>query len=42
VKDAHTNRRRATPPGAHRIRHLAELPALIEQINTSATQLMST
>lgn len=34
LKDAHTNRGRPAPAGAHRIRHLSELPALIERINS--------
>jgi len=33
LKDAYTNAGRKTPPGAYRIRRLAELPALIERIN---------
>ena len=42
LKDAYTNRGKATPAGAHRIENLAELPALIERINSSATQPAST
>lgn len=42
LKDAYTNQGKATPPGAHRIRNLAELPTLIERVNTSATQFTST
>ena len=33
LKAAHTNTNRATPPGAHRIERLSELPALVESIN---------
>jgi HAD superfamily hydrolase (TIGR01549 family) len=33
LKEAHTNAGRRTPPGAHRIRRLAELPALVERLN---------
>jgi FMN phosphatase YigB (HAD superfamily) len=36
LKDAHTNTGKRTPPGAHRIRRLAELPGLVEQINAGA------
>jgi HAD superfamily hydrolase (TIGR01549 family) len=39
LKDAYTNRGKATPPEAHRIRHLSELPALIERINSHVTQV---
>ncbi|MDI6448962.1 HAD family hydrolase [Anaerobaca lacustris] len=42
LKDAYTNRGKATPAGAHRIENVAELPALIERINSSATQPAST
>ena len=42
LKDAYTNRGKATPPGAYRIENVAELPALIERINSSATQPAST
>jgi HAD superfamily hydrolase (TIGR01549 family) len=34
LKDAYTNAGKPTPPGAHRIRRLAELPALIQTLNT--------
>jgi HAD superfamily hydrolase (TIGR01549 family) len=34
LKDAHTNRGKPTPAGAHRIQLLSELPALIERINS--------
>jgi HAD superfamily hydrolase (TIGR01549 family) len=33
LKDAHTNAGKPTPPGAHRIHRLAELPGLVEKIN---------
>jgi FMN phosphatase YigB (HAD superfamily) len=33
LKDAHTNAGKKTPPGAYRIRLLAELPGLIEKLN---------
>jgi HAD superfamily hydrolase (TIGR01549 family) len=33
LKEAHTNARKKTPHGAHRIRRLSELPELIEKIN---------
>jgi HAD superfamily hydrolase (TIGR01549 family) len=33
LKDAYTNRGRENPPGAWRIQRIAELPALIEQVN---------
>lgn len=33
LKKAYTNAGRATPAGAHRVRLLSELPALIEQLN---------
>jgi HAD superfamily hydrolase (TIGR01549 family) len=36
LKEAHTNAGKRTPPGAHRIRRLAELPGLVEQINAGA------
>ncbi len=36
LKEAHTNAGKATPPGAHRIRLVSELPALIEGINRPA------
>ncbi len=39
LKDAYTNRGKATPAGAHRIENVAELPALIERINSYATQV---
>ncbi len=39
MKDARTNRGKPTPAAAHRIRLLSELPALIERINSSSTQL---
>lgn len=42
LKDAYTNQGKAIPPGAHRIRHLAELPTLIERINSSPARLNST
>jgi putative hydrolase of the HAD superfamily len=35
LKEAHTNAGKATPPRAHRIRLLSELPALIESINAA-------
>jgi HAD superfamily hydrolase (TIGR01549 family) len=38
LKDAYTNKGKKTPAGAMRIRRLAELPALIEQINASKAQ----
>jgi HAD superfamily hydrolase (TIGR01549 family) len=33
LKEAYTNAGKTTPPGAHRIRRLAELPALVQSIN---------
>jgi HAD superfamily hydrolase (TIGR01549 family) len=36
LKEAHTNTGKRTPPGAHRIRLLAELPALVERLNAAA------
>jgi HAD superfamily hydrolase (TIGR01549 family) len=42
LKEAYTNRGKKLPPAALRIGWLAELPALIEQINASATQTAST
>jgi putative hydrolase of the HAD superfamily len=33
LKEAYTNAGKRTPPGAHRIQRLAELPDLVEQIN---------
>lgn len=42
LKEAYTNRGKKLPPAALRIGRLAELPALIEQINASATQAAST
>jgi HAD superfamily hydrolase (TIGR01549 family) len=33
LKDAYTNAGKRTPPGAYRVRRLAELPALVRQIN---------
>jgi len=42
LKEAHTNRGKKLPPGAVKIRRLAELPVLIEQINASAAQTTST
>jgi hypothetical protein len=38
LKDAYTNQGKPTPAGAHRIRRLSELPALIECINSASTQ----
>ncbi len=35
LKEAHTNTGKRTPPGAHRISLLAELPALVERINAA-------
>jgi HAD superfamily hydrolase (TIGR01549 family) len=35
LKDAHTNAGKKTPPGAHRIHRLAELPVLIQTLNGS-------
>jgi len=42
LKEAYTNRGRKLPPAALKIRRLAELPALIEQINAVAAQTAST
>jgi HAD superfamily hydrolase (TIGR01549 family) len=42
LKEAYTNRGKRVPPAALRIGRLAELPALIEQINASAAQTAST
>ena len=42
LKEAYTNRGKKLPPAALKIRRLAELPALIEQINASAAQTAST
>jgi HAD superfamily hydrolase (TIGR01549 family) len=36
LKEAHTNAGQRTPPGAHKVRLLAELPALVERINAGA------
>ena len=41
LKEAYTNRGRKVPPAAVKIRRLAELPALIEQINAAAAQTAS-
>jgi HAD superfamily hydrolase (TIGR01549 family) len=38
LKEAHTNRGKKVPPAAWRVSRLAELPALIEQINTAQVQ----
>ena len=38
LKEAHTNAGKPTPPGAHRIRLISELPALIERIRGDAEQ----
>jgi putative hydrolase of the HAD superfamily len=38
LKEAYTNKGKRTPAGAMRIRRLAELPPLIEQINASRAQ----
>jgi len=35
LKDAYTNAGKPTPPGAHRIRLLAELPGVVERINAA-------
>ena len=42
LKDAYTNEGKTTPPRAHRIRLLSELPALIESINAKASPHCST
>jgi putative hydrolase of the HAD superfamily len=42
LKEAYTNRGKKLPPGALKIRRLAELPALIEQINAAIAQTAST
>jgi putative hydrolase of the HAD superfamily len=42
LKEAYTNQGQKVPPAAWRIGRLAELPALIEQINASAAQTAST
>jgi len=42
LKEAYTNRGKRVPPAALRIGRLAELPALIEQINASAAQTAAT
>jgi FMN phosphatase YigB (HAD superfamily) len=42
LKEAYTNRGKKVPPAALRIGRLAELPALIEQINAAAAQTAST
>ncbi|MCL5278921.1 MAG: HAD family hydrolase [Planctomycetes bacterium] len=42
LKEAYTNQGKRVPPAALRIGRLAELPALIEQINASATEAAST
>ncbi len=36
LKEAYTNAGKPTPPGAHRVRLLSELPGIIEQINAAA------
>jgi len=38
LKEAHTNAGQAVPAGAHRIRLISELPALIERINGEALE----
>jgi len=42
LKEAYTNRGKKLPPAALKIRRLAELPALIEQINAAPAQTAST
>ena len=42
LKEAYTNRGRKLPPAALKIRRLAELPALIEQVNAATAQTAST